>query len=265
MNITIFRKMYRDHWKSLLSWGAVIIFMATIELTIYPSIVKSGDAAKQFIDSYPDAFKKMFRMEDYTSGAGFLGTELFSLMIPLVMIGVGATWGANATAEEEENGTADILFSLPISRAGILVSRMIATITALTALGLITFLNIFLLENSFDLTVNTLNLVYACIAQLFLGIFFAGIGFFLGALTGRRGLSLGVSAGLGIISFLFFSLAPLVDTFEFTNSVNPFQWTIAKNALTYGLDVHGLTKLALTSAALYSAAVFFIERREIHS
>ena len=54
MNITIFRKMYRDHWKSLLSWGAVIIFMATIELTIYPSIVKSGDAAKQFIDSYPD-------------------------------------------------------------------------------------------------------------------------------------------------------------------------------------------------------------------
>lgn len=265
MNVTLFKKMFRDHWKSLLSWGLVIIFMVTVQLSVYPSIVKSGDAAKQFIDSYPEAFKKMFRMEDYTSGAGFLGTELFSLMLPLVMIGVGVIWSTSATAEEEETGTADLLFTLPISRHTILLSKMAATFTALILLATTTFLNVLLLEGYFGLTVSTVNLAYACLTHLFLGSFFSGIGFFLGALTGRKGLSLGISSGLAIICFLFFSLSPLVDDFKFTNSINPFQWTLAKNILSSGLDVPGLVKLVISSIVLYIAATVLLERRQIRS
>ena len=145
MNIALFKKMFKDHWKSLLSWSLVIIFMVTIQLSVYPTIVESGNAAKQFIDSYQEAFKKMFRMEDYTSGPGFLSTELFSLMLPLVMIGVGVIWSASATAEEEETGTADLLFSLPVSRRVILLSKMAATFVALVILALTVFANIFFL------------------------------------------------------------------------------------------------------------------------
>ena len=265
MRITLFKKMYRDHWKSLIAWGLVIVFMVTVQLSVYPTIVKSGEAAKQFIDSYPEAFKKIFRMQDYTTGAGYLGTELFSLMIPLVMIGVGITWGSSATAEEEENGTADLLFSLPIRRRTILISRMFATVIALAALALVTFLNVILLKGHFGLEVNTLNLFYACLSQLFLGIFFSGVGYFLGSLTGRKGLSLGVGSGLGIIAFLFFSLAPLVSNFEYTNPFNPFQWTISRNVLSEGLDVAGLAKLTISSLALYGLSIFTLDRREIHS
>ncbi len=265
MRMTLFRKMYRDHWKSLIAWGLVIVFMVTVQLSVYPTIAKSGEAAKQFIDSYPEAFKKIFRMQDYTTGAGYLGTELFSLMIPLVMIGVGITWGSSATAEEEEHGTADLLFSLPIRRRTILVSRMFATVIALAGLALITFLNVILLRSHFGLEVDTLNLFYACLAQLFLGIFFSGVGYFLGALTGKKGLSLGVGSGLGIIAFLFFSLAPLVSNFEYTNPFNPFQWTISRNVLSDGLDVPGIAKLAISSLVLYGLSMITLDSREIRS
>ncbi len=239
--------------------------MVSIQLSVYPTIVESGNAAKQFIDSYPEAFKKMFRIEDYTSGSGFLNVELFSLMLPLVMIGVGIIWSASATAEEEEAGTADLLFSLPVSRRVILLSKMAATFVALVVLALTVFANIFFLAPRFELEVSTLNLAYACLIHLFLGVFFSGIGFFLGSLTGRKGLSLGVGSGLAIICFLFFSLSPLVSNFRFTNSVNPFQWTIARNTLADGLDVQGLAKLVISSIVLYIAALNVLERRQIRS
>ena len=75
--------------------------MNSIELSVYPTMSKSGDSMKSFLDSFPEGFKKMFRMEDYFSGPGFLNTELFSLIIPMVMIGVGLAWGAGATADDE--------------------------------------------------------------------------------------------------------------------------------------------------------------------
>lgn len=265
MSAALFFKMFRDRWRSLLAWSLVIVFMVTIQLSVYPSIKESGDAAKDLLDSYPEAFKKMFRIEDYTTGSGFLSAELFSLMIPLVMLGVGLTWGCSATAEEEERGTADLLFSLPIRRRNILMSKMSATFCALLLLASITFFNVFLLEGHFELSVSTLHLFYACLAHLFLGVYFSGVGFLLGSLSGKRSLALGTGIGIGIVFFIFFTLAPLVTNFKFTNPINPFQWTIARNILKDGLDVWGLVKLISAGTVLYIAAIVFLERREVRS
>ena len=113
MIIALYLKMWRDHWRSLLSWAGVAVLMVSIQMSVYPSIAKSGKGFETFLENYPDAIKKIFRMQDYTTGPGFLSTELYSMMIPLILIAIGATWGASATAEEEEKGTADLLFAFP--------------------------------------------------------------------------------------------------------------------------------------------------------
>mgnify|MGYP000231598986 FL=1 len=181
------------------------------------------------------------------------------------MLGVGVTWGASAIAEEEESGTADLLFVLPVRRRTVLLSRMAATTVALALLAVVTFVNIVLLRGHFGLEVNTQNLAWACLTHLFLGTTFSGIGFLLAALTGRKGLSLGVASGLGIISFLFFSLAPLVSNFEYTNAINPFQWAIAHNTLNEGLNLLGVVRLIVTSLVFFFSSLMIFERREIHS
>jgi len=106
-------------------------------------------------------------MEDYTSGAGYLSTELFCMMLPLIFISIGASWGANAIVQEEERRTTDILLTLPISRVRVLSVKITA----------------------------------AVIAQVLLA-----------ADWGKRSIALGGAIALAIAGF--FSLAPLVDTFE---------------------------------------------------
>lgn len=265
MMSSLILKTWRDHWRSLLSWAGVIVAMTSIQLSVYPSIVKTGDAAKQFIDAYPEAFKKIFRMEDYTSGPGFLSTELFSLMLPLVFIAVGATWGASATAEEEEKGTADLLFTLPISRLKVLASKMIATISVLIFLGFVIYINLFLGAEIVDLDVNFTYVVAAIFSSIALGLFFSGLGFFIGSATGKKGVSLGSASAIGLLSFVFYSLAPLVNNFDFLTPINPFEWAIGGNILFNGPDWTGFAKLVVGTASLYMGAALIFKTKDIHA
>lgn len=263
MILMLLFKTWRDHWKSVLSWAGVVVAMTSLQLSVFPSIAKTADAAQQFIDAYPEAFKKIFRMEDYTSGPGFLSTELFSLMLPLVLIAVGATWGASATAEEEEKGTADLLFTLPVSRLKVMASKMLATISVLIFIGVVIFVNLYFGAKIVNLEVNFSYVLAAILSSVALGAFFSGIAFTLGSLTGKKGVSLGATSAVGLLSFVFFSLAPLVDNFDFVAPINPFEWAIGGNILFDGPDWQGFIKLVVGALLFYASATYIFMKKDI--
>lgn len=258
-------KTFRDHWKSLTAWGSVIVFMSSIQLYVYPTIVKTGDGMNQLLDSFPDPIKEIFRMQDYTSGAGFLSTELFSMMIPLVLIAVGATWGSSGTAQEEEDGTADLIFALPISRQRVILSKLFATVLACLILGVVSFVSISVGAPLVNMELDSVHLLAACISMFLLGVFFSSVGFLIGSLTGKKGVSLGISSGLGILAFLFYSLAPLVDTFDYITPINPIQWALGGNQLFEGPDYIGYAKLIAASLILFTLAIITFDRKDIRN
>ena len=55
---------------------------------------------------------------DYVSGAGYLGSELFAFMVPLLLLIAAIGAGARAIAGEEERGTLDLLLANPSHDAG---------------------------------------------------------------------------------------------------------------------------------------------------
>lgn len=265
MIITLVRKTFRDHWRSLLGWAGVIVFMSCVQLYVYPTIVETGEGMNQFLDAFPDTLKEIFRMQDYTSGPGFLSTELFSMLVPLVMIAVGSTWGSSATAEEEERGTADLLFTLPVTRTKITGGKILATITACLLLAVVTFINIFVGSPLVDLEVSTKNLIAICFSGFLLGVFFSSVGLIFGVITGKKSVGLGVTTAIAILAFLFYSLAPLVDTFDYLTPINPIEWCLGGNQLFDGPDYFGYFKLSFSSTILFTVATFLFNRKDIRS
>ncbi|HEY3293777.1 MAG TPA: ABC transporter permease subunit [Candidatus Nanopelagicaceae bacterium] len=258
-------KTARDHWRSYLIWTLGLVAMVGIQLSVYPTIRSSAAGLATFLDNYPEALKQIFRMEDYTSGAGFLSTELFSMMLPLIFISIGASWGANATAQEEERRTADILLTLPISRERILGIKITTAILAQVLLAVVTVLSLVIGIRFVDLSLGTSKIIAGALTGTLLGILFNSVATFMGAAWGKRSVALGGAIGLAIAGFLFFSLAPLVDTFERITPINPFQWTLGSRPLYDGIDV-GYTAFSLVfSLVLYVASLFVFRRRDIQA
>ena len=265
MHPALLVKTWRDHWRGLLAWSVGLAAITIVQLSVYPSVRESSAEMDTLLKNWPDVFQGMFSFEDYTTGPGFLNVELFSMMVPLVLIAVAVSWGASATADEERNGTADILLTLPVSRTSVIVTKMLAAIGALVVLALVTAAVIALGGPMVEIEIPFATLLRACLGSALLGLVFGAVAFLLGALTGKRAVSMGVAIGLALASFLVKSLSSMVDTFDAINPYNPFTWALHGNPLIDALQPSSAAWLALTSVALLVAAVLAFQRRDISS
>lgn len=263
--MTLVFKTAKDHWKAFFFWTIGLIAMVAIQLSVYPTVRSSAAGLASFLDNYPKALREIFRMEDYTSGPGYLSTELFSMMLPLIFISIGASWGSEATAQEEERRTADLLLTLPISRVRILATKIVTAVLAQLALAIVLVFTLALGIRFVDLPLATVKIIAGALTGVLLGILFNAIATFVGAAWGKRSVALGGAIGLAIAGFLFYSLAPLVHTFDRITPVNPFQWTLGSRPLYDGID-WGYTSVSLLLATvLYLASLFVFKRRDIQA
>lgn len=263
--ITIFLKTYRDHWKALIAWALTLIGLVSIQMSIYPTLVKSGAAINEFLDAYPDAIKKIFRMQDYTSGPGFLSTELYSMMVPLVLLAVGASWGASATAHEEDKGTADTLFTLPISRLRIMLSKIAATTSSIIALALLAMSTILALRAWVDMEISSSALLAGTVMSVGIALFFTSFSFLVGALSSHKGIPLGAATGFSLICFVLYSIAGLVDSIDWLEPYNPMEWGLGSNPLFDGISWIAMGKLYGGSAVLFAVTIVIFNRKDIHT
>jgi ABC-2 type transport system permease protein len=258
-------KTWRDHWKGTLGWALGIFSITAMELLIYPTIRKAATGISQLLDNMPSAMKTMFRMTDYTSGPGFLAAELFSFTLPLIFIAIGASAGARATAEEESTGTADLLLALPLSRTRIILSKVFASLAILAAISALLAITLIIGTNFEGLSVSTSGLIAASAEVGLLGALFMSISLLVGALTGRKGIALGLAMAVAVAAYLLYSLAPLVKALDRWLPVNPFQWTVGNDPIRNGMDRgYAITLLLITICLILSAVVAF-NRRDISS
>jgi len=265
MLLPLLRKTWRDHAKGMIGWAVGTAVLVIVMLWVYPSIASSNSGMDQISAAFPPEFQEMFRMNDYTSPAGYLSTELFSFMIPLIFIAMGVSWGAAVITDEEEHGTADLLYSLPIPRWRILLVKWIAVILAIVAIGVILWATLVIGGPAAGMDLGLAQVTAASLGTVLLGCSYAALAFLLGAITGRKAMSLGLSIVLALAAFLVYMLAPLVDVFARIENLSPFQWAYGNEPLWNGFDVPRLLLLAAVALVFLVASLITYQRRDIGS
>ena len=132
----IFLKTLRDQRRSLLMWGAYLVILGVIMALFYPTISKMT-AFNQYLAQLPEGMKEMFGpgIADYTSPAGYFSSELFSFMVPLLLLVFGIGFGANTIAGEEEKGTLGFLLTNPVPRWRVVADKFAVLVVSMSALG----------------------------------------------------------------------------------------------------------------------------------
>lgn len=252
-----------DHVRGIAAWALGVIAIIVVQLSVYPSIRDSGKEIGNIADAFPEAFQKMFRMQDYTSEIGYLSTELFTATLPLIFIAIAVTWGARLTTEEEDDGTADVFFTLPITRTAYTATRFVAVGSVLLIVALALLVSLIIGTEILDFSVSLWRFTAGAWVLFVLGAVFASLAAAIGAWTARRGVALGISVTLAIGFFVLYSLAPLVESIDATMPINPLQWTIGTQPLLSGFDI-GYSCIAIAVCAAFTALTFVgFARRDI--
>ncbi|HVS09643.1 MAG TPA: ABC transporter permease subunit [Planctomycetota bacterium] len=261
----VFLKTLRDARQALLWWSLGLVGMTAVIVAIFPT-VRDSPELNRLVEDYPEALKAFIAFGgelDYSSGAGYLGMELFSLMVPLLLLIAAIGAGARAVAGEEEHGTLDLLLANPISRRRLALEKLAALASELAVLALVLWVSLLVGVTAVGMDVSAARLGAATASAALLALGFGAIALLVGAASGRRGLAIGVAAAGAVAAWLVDSLAALVDALEPVRTASPFYHYAASDPLRHGLAPGHVGVLVLLCATAAALAPLALERRDL--
>lgn len=262
---SVFTKTLRDLRRGFLWWSVGLVGMAAMMVSVYPT-VRGNAALDKLVEQYPEALKGFFGFGgelDYTSAAGYLGMELFSFMVPLLLMIAAIAAGSSAVAGEEDRGTLELLLSLPVSRPRVALEKFLALVVESTALGFVLWASLWIGARAVDMQVAAAKLAAATAGAVALAVAYGAIALLIGCATGRRGLAIALTSAAAVAAYLVNSLAPLVTALEPAQKLSPFYHYAVDNPLRSGLaPVHFLALVGLAAVAATLAALA-VRRRDL--
>jgi ABC-2 type transport system permease protein len=258
-------KTLRDLRRGFLWWSLGLAGMVALMVSVYPT-VRANPSLNRLVQQYPDALKAFIGFGgevDYLSPAGYLGSELFSFMVPLLLLVAAIGAGARAVAGEEETGTLELLLSAPVSRRRFVLEKLAALTAEVAALGAVLLVSLWIGARSVSMDVSLAHLTAATVAAVLLALAYGSLALLVGAATGRRALTAGVVAAAAVAAYLVASLAPLVDVLEPAKLASPFYHYSAGDPLLHGLAAGHALLLVAIAAAAGLLAPSALERRDV--
>jgi ABC-2 type transport system permease protein len=194
------------------------------------------------------------------SPEGYLMSEIFSFLGPVLLLVYAIGAGARGVAGEEGRGTLDLLLSTPIRRRRVVVDTFVAMTLGTLLLAATAWLVTAVAGPAFDLTVALEGLTAA-----FLNLFLMAVTLALaiGAATGGRGLAIGIASAAALATFLLRTFASVVSWLEPYRLLSPFYYYTGHDPLRNGFDVLDPIVLAGISVGALVVALVTFEGRDL--
>ena len=262
MRLEVLRETLRDRRALIGGLAASLVILVAVMAVFWPSVRDSTDL-QSFMRDLPEGVRAVVGDADYGTAAGFLSGELFSFMVPLLMLVGAIGLGARAIAGEEEVGTIDLLLSLPITRRRVLAEKTAAGALATILLGVALLGALVAASALAGMRLDTANVAAIALASVLLAWPFGALALLVGCATGRRSLATAAAVGVAVVAYLLHALAPLVDAPRAIDDLSPFTWYAGDTVLTDGIGAGHVVAPIVVSAVLCAAAALVLDRRDL--
>ena len=265
MAVELTRRGLVDHRRALVGWCLGVIGYAALVASIFPSIKGSADFTK-LVEHYPDALKSLFGISggNITSGAGFLDAELFSFMLPLLVLVLAIGSGARGFAGEEEAGRLELVLSYPLRRRDAVLAKAAVVAGEVLLVCVVGFGALAVLSDLADLDLDLGKLAAAFGALAALGLLYGWLSLALGAAVPNRLLAIGVPAAYAAAAYLVGGLHELAGWLDPLRFLSPF-WLIGSAPLQNGVDGWGVLVVVTAAFAALAAGALLVDRRDIET
>jgi ABC-2 type transport system permease protein len=259
----VFTKTVRDlRWPTFFTAAGLGAMTAYFAL-LFPTYSKLIDMNALLAKMGPAAKLLGASVGDAGSLVGFLHIELFSMILPAVMVAFAAGMASGFTAGEESRGTIDVLLSYPVSRRRLVLEKTLAvTLATVLAAGVIwAFAEAGAAISNSPLPGD--KLACALVMLVLLGLAFGSIALAISAFTGNRGAAIGVAVGLMVAMYLVDALANIVDGLNAIRPLSLFRYYMGDDPLRNGLPLGDVAVLAAVCLVFLGVALVAFDRRDL--
>ena len=266
--LVVLRRAVADRRRWLIGWSLGVVGLVVLNIAFWPSFRDKADDMNEIIDNMPDSVKSLVGMGggvDPFSPVGYLSSQVFAFMLPLLLL-IGGIGLAASVAGDEEHGLLETGFALPIRRRRLLGERWLSVIALSGALCLATFVAVLATARAVDLDVGVGSLWWASMSAALLTWSFSAVALAAGALTGRRGIAIAVASVLAVASYVVTSLADAgIGAFRSVRSLSLFTHYRVLHSLQHGTPPWSLLVLVAVTVVGVGVAWWAIDQRDLRA
>lgn len=261
------RFMLTERRRSLIGWTIGATAMTLAMAAVYPSIRDTGAELQSYVESLPQGLIDAFGLggASLTSPEGYLTSQLYSNLYPVVLLILGIGAATSTIAGAERDGTLEVILAAPVRRVNVAIERFLAV--AVLTLVVITLSTAALAAVSPALGL-TADLPWwgvwaAGLTMWAMVVLYAAVAFAVGAATGRTGWAIAAASVAAVVGFLGQVLAALAAPLEWMRIVSPWYWFLEPNPLVTAPGSLSLGLPLALAAMLVVTGAWMFDRRDI--
>lgn len=219
--MNVFLHELKSYRKNLIIWSACIVLLLVASMAKFTALSSGGPDAAKLLEQFPATVQAIFGMSglDITTVVGYFG--ILYLYIAILLAIHAGLLGADIVAKEEQDKTTEFLYIKPLSRSRVLTAKLLAALSLIITLNLITFAASFLLAKQYGGTVSTLREIALFQAAYFiLQLLFMAIGMAVAASRWSRHASKVIAATV-FVSYLLYIVATMQPAIRTVCGVSP--------------------------------------------
>jgi ABC-2 type transport system permease protein len=256
--VTYIAFQFRSELRATIYWTIGLSIYVGAVVSLYPSVKSALN-----IEAIPAGMRSAFNITDFTYLAGFLSSELFGVILPLVLPFYGIVMLSNVVAGAEERGRLDILLGNPLPRYQLVVGTFIVAATYLLAMVMTFGGVIWLVAGAFDLSLTARQAFRATFALWPTALVFSTLALAVSTRARQRAVAMGIPAAIVLLSYLILvigRLSPAVEIVKYVSAYNYYGVAILE-----GIWWEGTALLLTATAALLTFAIVSFNRRDIYA
>ena len=254
--------LYEKRWM-LLFWSAGLFFTTWLTLLFYPMFSQGGLA--EALQKLPPQLQALVGSEALKSVGGYIDNEILAMRLPLMTIIMSIALFVGLTAGNEERGTLQTLLALPVSRGRVMAETFLAGCIILAIACASVWLGLVLALANIHESYSLMRLVAATANLWFVTVAFGGLAFAVGAVTGRKGLTIGIASVVAFGSFFFSTFSETVSGLKGFGSATLFHYYTSSNVAVRGIDWTDLGVMALAILAAFAVGIVGFNRRDLQN
>lgn len=257
--------LWQRRWFAFWWIVGVAAYMVLVVVAYPPFRDQAATLNNTFNQLSPTVKSLVADTNNFFSPAGYLSSNAYYLMLPIVFSVLSIGLGSSLIARDEQDHTLELVLSRPISRGKVLAGRALAGICIMVSAALATALATIALAALVNLHLPLIRLVEATAMSARLALIFGALAFAFTAFgKAARVASIGVTTLLLIASYLFTSLSGAVHWLRWPAKLLPYHYYHPAEILNGQPNWHEAIGMILTAILLGSLAYIGFRRRDIN-
>ena len=248
---TYLRFQFRSELRPTIYWTiGLSIYVGTV-VSLYPSVKSALN-----IGAIPPNLRAAFNITDFTYLAGFLSSELFGVIMPLVLPFYGIVILSNVVDGNEERGRLDVLLGNPIPRWQLVAGSFIVVAIYLLAMVMVFGSVIWGVASALDLALSPREAYRATFALWPPALFVS-------TRARQRAVAIGIPGAVVLLSYLILVIGRLADAVSFVKYISAYYYY--GFAILQGVWWGGVAVLLSATTVLLIIAILTFNRRDIYA